>query len=448
MVKGALQNTPRFQALLILVKVDQNQSYSNLMIKQVKGLSDCDKRLVSELVYGTISNQIYLDYLLSHFIAGKKVDPWVKQLLLMSLFQFEFLDRIPEHAIFNESVKIAKSAGNEGIAKFVNAILRKIQRTDMSDLRELSDVKNMEDKISIRYSLPKWLVQFLEKQYDLETVDQLGKSLLYQSRVSARITGDMDRKEVIQQLSEEGIHVKKSQVSPYGIVGEKGFLAGSSLFKTGQLTIQDESSMLVAEALDIPKKAKILDACAAPGGKTLHMSSYLDEGKIDALDIHKHKLKLIQENAERLGQKEKIKTHLLDARNVSQEFGEETFDRILVDAPCSGLGLMRRKPDIKYSKTEEGMAALPKIQLDILNSCAPSLKKGGKLVYSTCTINKQENELVVQRFLDRHPDFEICALPFEERLAKSIHHHQLTLLPQDYGTDGFFICCMKRNEVK
>ena len=120
MVKGALQNTPRFQALLILVQVDQNQSYSNLMIKQVKGLSDCDKRLVSELVYGTISNQIYLDHLLSHFIAGKKVDPWVKQLLLMSLFQFEFLDRIPEHAIINESVKIAKSAGNEGIAKFVN----------------------------------------------------------------------------------------------------------------------------------------------------------------------------------------------------------------------------------------------------------------------------------------------------------------------------------------
>lgn len=447
-LKGSLQHTPRFQALLILVKIDQNQSYSNLMVKQVQGLSDCDRRLVSELVYGTIANKIYLDYLLAHFIAGKKVDPWVKQLLLMALFQFEFLNRIPEHAIINESVKIAKAAGNEGVAKFVNAILRKVQRTDMTPLRQLSDIADREEQISIRYSLPQWLVHFLSQQYGVETVERLGDSLTHPSRVSARITGDIERDTAIRQLTAEGITVEKSQVSPFGIVGEKGFLAGSSLFKNGQLTIQDESSMLVAEALDVPKMAHVLDACAAPGGKTVHIASYLDQGQIEALDIHPHKLKLIAENAERLHEQEKVQTHLLDARQVGEQFANESFDRILVDAPCSGLGLMRRKPDIKYTKKESDLENLPAIQLAILNACAPTLKKGGKLVYSTCTINKKENEEVVQQFLAEHPDFSVCELPFENRLEKSVHQHQLTLLPQDYGTDGFFICCMKRNEVE
>ena len=187
-------------------------------------------------------------------------------------------------------------------------------------------------------------------------------------------------------------------------------LRALNYFKQGKLTIQDETSQLVAPALEIQASDQVLDACAAPGGKTVHMASYLIDGKITALDLYNHKLLLIQENANRLGVADKIETKQLDARKVSETFGPDAFDKVLVDAPCSGIGLIRRKPDIKYNKDNADFASLQAVQLEILDSVCQSVRKDGIIVYSTCTIISEENTEVVQQFLATHPNFELVPL--------------------------------------
>lgn len=232
-----------------------------------------------------------------------------------------------------------------------------------------------------------------------------------------------------------------------GIVAEKGFLAGSTLFQQGRMTIQDESSMIVAPILDVQPGDKVLDACAAPGGKTTHIATYLDAkkgGEVLALDIHPHKVALIQENAERLQVEDVVRARQLDARDVAKVVPNETFDRILVDAPCSGIGLIRRKPDIKYQKTPQDFQNLPKIQLSILESVTPSLKSGGRLVYSTCTIMEEENEQVVNAFLANHPEFELVTPNVNEHVRPALANQMLTIYPQMYHTDGFFISCLQK----
>ena len=219
------------------------------------------------------------------------------------------------------------------------------------------------------------------------------------------------------------------------------------MFAYGLLTIQDESSMLVAPTLQLEASHQVLDACAAPGGKTTHIAMYLDAekgGKVTALDIHQHKVRLIDDNAKRLHVTDVVETKVMDARATDEAFPAESFDRILVDAPCSGLGLMRRKPDIKYNKTASDFTKLPEIQLDILNHAAPTLKPGGILVYSTCTIVSDENQNVVKQFLATHPEFEQASLAVSSVLDTSIQEDMLTLYPHSFMTDGFFISCLRK----
>ena len=296
--------------------------------------------------------------------------------------------------------------------------------------------------------MPQWLTERLVNQIGIDETRELGYSLFEPNHASGRI--DLQRisqEEAIAQLQEEGIDARPSEISPYGIVADKGFLAGSSLYRSGLLTIQDESSMLVAPALHIAPDHKVLDACAAPGGKTTHIASFLSAeagGKVTALDIHAHKVKLIEQNATRLDVASMVEARVLDARKVAEEFPAESFDRILVDAPCSGLGLMRRKPDIKYNKTAADFARLPVIQRAILESVAPTLKKSGIMVYSTCTILAEENQQVVAGFLADHPEFELHEIAVDPLVASSIKEGLLTIYPQDFMTDGFFISCLRK----
>lgn len=206
--------------------------------------------------------------------------------------------------------------------------------------------------------------------------------------------------EAIIQLNEEGYDVRKSKVASEGLICENGLPVHSKLFTDGLITVQDESSMLVAEAMQIKSGDQILDACAAPGGKTTHMATYLNgiDGMVTALDLNKNKLKKVRENAERLKVSSQIKAMQMDARKVNEKFSEQSFDKILVDAPCSGLGLMKRKPDIRYQKTLDDIYSLQTIQGDILNSVAPLLKEGGRLIYSTCTVTLKENNEVIETF--------------------------------------------------
>ena len=320
-------------------------------------------------------------------------------------------------------------------------MLRTLQRQGATDLSELTDpVEHLE----IAASFPRVLIDYLTPQLGFEKTSALAFSLLTPSHVSARVNPmKISQKGAVNALLEKGYDVEISPLAKAGIIGHKGFLAGSFLFKKGWLTIQDESSMLVAPALQLTPEMNVLDACAAPGGKTTHIAQLLTTGTVTALDLHPHKVKLIEENAERQLVAERVDAHVLDARFAHENFAPGTFDRVLVDAPCSGLGLMRRKPDIKYQKTPEDFLKLPQIQLDILESCAQTLKVEGIMIYSTCTLTKEENQGVVTAFLARHPEFRLEEVQVEGA-QRLVQDKMLQLLPQDFQTDGFFISCLKK----
>ncbi len=450
-IPKSMKKSVRYVALHALERVEKGGAYSNLLINDaiLKGqLSDKDARLLTGLVYGTISRQLLLDYYLSPFLKGaKKVDTWVRLLLRLSLFQLLYLDKVPAHAILNEATEIAKVRGNIGIGKFVNGVLRNVQRKGVPAVTEIADPL---ERLATEISMPVWLTEKFVQQIGSEQTLKLGLSLFEVSHVSARVDlQSVTREEAIATLSEDGIEAEKSIVSPFGIFAKKGFLAGSQLFRYGVLTVQDESSMLVAPALQVEKGMKVLDACAAPGGKTTHIATFLDAaagGKVTALDIHQQKVQLIKENAARLRVEDVVTTQQLDAREAHEEFAPASFDRILVDAPCSGLGLMRRKPDIKYQKQASDFTRLPTIQREILDSVAQTLKPGGLLIYSTCTILKEENQDVVESFLQDHPDFKLVPVVANELITSKLVDEMLTLYPQDFMTDGFFISCLKKEK--
>lgn len=447
-IPARVRKSVRYVALKTIERVYQGGAYSNLLLNEMintSNLNEKDSRLFTELVYGTISRKNLLDYYLNHYIKGKKVDNWVNTLLELSIYQLLYLDKIPDHAVIHEAVEIGKYRGNSGVGKFVNGVLRSFQREGIPSLEEIKDPL---ERLSIEISMPKWLTKKLVQQIGNEETRKLGLSLFEKSRVSGRInTKFITREQALKQLIEDGIEATESKVSSEGIVASKGYLAGNYLFESGCLTIQDESSMLVAPALQIEAHHQVLDACAAPGGKTTHIASFLEAdkgGKVVALDIHEHKINLIHTNAHRLKVEDVIQTQKLDAREVCNQFVPESFDRILVDAPCSGLGLMRRKPDIKYNKQPEDYCKLPDIQLAILESVSQTLKHLGILVYSTCTFNREENQDVIACFLKRHPEFVKIDIQLEKEVLSSVKDQELTLYPHQLMTDGFFICCMQK----
>ncbi|MBY5006428.1 16S rRNA (cytosine(967)-C(5))-methyltransferase RsmB [Streptococcus suis] len=430
------KETARGLALTTLLEVFDKGAYSNIALNQAlsqSDLSDKDKGLVTELVYGTLSRKITLEWYLAHVIEDRdKLDSWVYYLLLLSLYQLLYLDKIPNHAVVNEAVQLAKRG--KGTDKFVNAILRKILATDLPDP---ASIKRKNKRYSVQYSLPVWLVTKIIEEYGEERAQAIFASLLIRNKASVRVA-DINRLEEIKA----NLGAKLSQLSPIGLVKEQGHFAGTDYFKQGLLTVQDESSQLVAPTLDLQGEEQVLDACAAPGGKTCHMASYLTSGQVTALDLYDHKLTLIEENAQRLGVADRVRTRKLDATQVAEAFGPDRFDKILVDAPCSGIGLIRRKPDIRYNKDNQDFASLQAIQLQILDSVCQSLKKGGIITYSTCTIIGKENQEVIQAFLETHPDFEQVALTHP--CSDIVQEGCILITPELYGTDGFFIGQVRR----
>ena len=424
--------TARNLALKVLEDVFVNQAYSNIALnKHLKGsqLSATDKGLVTEIVYGTVARKLTLEWYLSHFIEDRdKLDSWLYVLLLMSVYQLQYLDKLPDHAVVHEAVEIAKSR-KKGSEKLVNAVLRRILREGLPDI---ANIKRKNKRDSIAYSLPVWLISKLKEEYGEERAQAIFESLLQRNKASIRVT-DLGRKDEIKAL----LGASDSLLAPTGLVKEQGHFASHDLFAEGAITIQDESSQLVAPTLAIEGEEQILDACSAPGGKTVHMASYLTNGHITALDLYDHKLELVEENAKRLGLADKITTKKLDATKVFETFGPDAFDKILVDAPCSGIGLIRRKPDIKYNKENADFENLQKIQLDILDSVCQSLRKGGIIAYSTCTIMAKENFEVVEKFLASHPNFEQVLLDHERK--DIVKDGCILITPELYESDGFFI---------
>lgn len=447
MANKLLNNNPRYLATQILNQVLNGSGYSNVLINQYLTqyqLVSADQRLLVQLVYGVLQHKLTLDYFLEKYLQQQKhLQTWVRNLLRISVYQMRYLDRIPERAIFYEATQIAKIIGGQKVAGLITAVLRNLQRDGWMTFDKLDKQK----RLSIEYSVPQWIIKRLVKQVGLEKTTQILISLNQPPKTSIRVnTAKISRSELQQQLEHDNFQVHPSAVSPVGLVIDQGSIIHSQWFQAGYCTVQDESSMLVAPALQAQDNSQILDACAAPGGKTTHLATYIQsgEGQVTALDLHANKLRLIEQNAHRLGVAEQITTLAMDARQVSQQFAPQTFERILVDAPCSGLGLLRRKPEIRYTKQESDLFDLAAIQLAILEAVDPLLTAGGLLVYSTCTIFEPENQQVIAKFLQNHPEYTAVKVQTDLALTK-IHRGQFVqIYPDDYETDGFFIAALKK----
>lgn len=435
-------------ALDILESVEKKQAYSNLLLNNLINkyqLSKADSGLLTEISYGTIQRKITLDYFLKPYIKNpRKTQSWVINLLRMSVYQMVYLDKIPDHAILFEAVEIAKKRGHKGITSMVNGVLRNIQRNGVSSFDRIQDEK---ERLAIETSHPIWLVKRWIEQFGYEKAKDMCEMNLTAPLQTARVNvKKISRNELIPILREEGFDVEASEIVPEAIVCYQGNLAHSESYKLGFLSIQDESSMLVAHALGASKNDVVLDTCAAPGGKTTHIAEGLTTGQVYALDLHEHKIKLIQDQAHRLGLRN-IKTKAEDSRNVQEIFNKEGFDRILVDAPCSGLGVLRRKPDVKYTKTKDDISNLSTIQSQLLDAAAPLLKPGGRLIYSTCTVDREENDQVAASFLEHHPEFERDETLKErmpEAIVPYIEENMLQVFPQYFSSDGFFIASFRK----
>ncbi|QFT88820.1 Ribosomal RNA small subunit methyltransferase B [Bacillus sp. THAF10] len=436
-------------ALEALLSIEKNQAYSNLLLNnylESGKLNKKDAGLFTELVYGTIQRSITLDYILAPYIQKqKKLQDWVKVLLRMTVYQMVYLDKIPERAAIFEAVEIAKTRGHKGVAAVVNGVLRSFQRNGAPDFSVITDDA---ERLSVTTSHPKWLVEKWIAQYGVEETENMGKMNLVAPFQTARVnTTKANVEEVLDMLLEEGFSVQAGEIAEESIVSLKGNMVFSDTYKKGYISIQDESSMLVGKALGVENSDNIYDCCAAPGGKSTHIAELLQgSGSVVSTDLHDHKVKLIKDQAKRLGLSN-LTAQSLDSRNATKVFTKESFDKVLVDAPCSGFGVIRRKPDLKYSKTYKDIEQLASIQLAILNEVAPLVKKGGTLVYSTCTIDKEENADVVQQFLEKNSDFEIDVtlkdlLP--KKVSPLVKDGMLQLLPHHFGTDGFFIARLRK----
>lgn len=431
-----MKTNARELALEALISIEKEGAYSNLLINQLlakhKDIDGRDRALFTEIVYGTIQHQRWIDFHLAPFLSkGKKLDSWVKQLLRLSVYQFLFLDRVPSRAVVHESVEIAKRRGHRGISGMVNGVLRNFLRSEKPSLEEITDTV---ERLAIHTSHPTWLVQRWVRQYGWDVAQRICAENNLPAKVTVRVnTLKASRAEVIERLAVEGFKLEEIEELDSGLrlVEGQGNLAHTKAYQEGLFTIQGESSMHITPLLDPKPGMKVLDACAAPGGKTTHIAEYMqNEGRIIANDLHVHKERLIQEQVQRLGISN-VETMVRDARRLPEQFQAE-FDRILIDAPCSGFGVIRRKPDLKWSKTEKDIGQIAAVQKEILEALAPLLKKGGSLVYSTCTMEEEENDAVIQTFLENHPSF------------KQVEGSTKQILPHDYHSDGFYMTKIER----
>lgn len=447
--------TAREVALDILIAVEEHRAYSNLLLNDAlkkANLSPRDRGLLTELVYGTIQRRNTLDWILNGLVKKgvPSLEMWVRQLLRMGVYQLRYLDRIPPRAAVHETVQIAKRKGHKGIAGLVNGVLRSYLRR--KEEWKLPDSPSTVKERALLTSHPEWMVKRFWEVYGPEEAEALLRANNRPPLVSLRINPlKVGRDELIRYLSGEypEAGIRPSEISPQGIVFRGGGNpALHPKHREGWFTIQDESSMLVAEVVDPRPGQRGWDACAAPGGKTTHLAERMeDNGYLLACDIHPHKVQLIEEQVRRLGLTV-VEAIQADARELPGT-GREPFDFVLLDAPCSGLGVIRRKPDIKWSKKPSEVEALVRLQRQLLESAARMVAPGGVLVYSTCTMEPRENEEQVEHFLRQHPEFEADGgladkLPPVVRKRVISGKGWIQILPHHFDSDGFFIARMIR----
>ena len=438
--------TARQAAVEILLQVLKDGAYTNIAINKYlrsHALPDVERRLLTELVYGTIKALGTIDWYLTQCVTRPlaKIEAPILNVLRLGVYQLCYMDKIPSAAAVNEAVKLARLYSHEGSAKFVNGVLRGFLRKK-DELEFPSEEEDEAGYLALKLLHPRWLVKKWLQQFGREATEKLCAFNNTPAPVCLRVnTLVADREALMHDLRAAGAEVRASLWSKDGIVCDKLPALNDVFAKLKRdFYIQDESSMLVAEILSPKPGERVVDMCSAPGGKTTHVAQVMgDQGEIFAGDIHEHKIKLIEENANRLGITI-IKAQQRDA-SVFDEFLAGKADRVLVDAPCSGLGVLRRRAEARWRKTRADIRPLPKLQLQILENGARYVKEKGLLVYSTCTIEPSENHYVVAAFLEKHPDWEYAGVkhPISGKLLD-----ELQLLPHVDGIDGFFICALRR----
>ena len=443
-------------ALKILYKIDVDNAYSNIvldeMIKQNKNnLNEKDIGLISEIVYGVTTWRLTLDTIIKKYskIRLKKISPWILNILRMSIYQIVFLDKIPKSAAVNEGVNLSKRYGHKSSSGFVNAILRKVTK---QDYEELFNIENVEERISKIYSIPEWIIEELKQEgMEINKIEDICKNSNIRPKVSIRVNTLKTTKEKLKnRLLEKQINVEDGILEDFLILDKAKNIENMEEFKEGLFTVQDEAAGLTALILNPKKEEKILDACSSPGGKTTYIAQIVDNNaEIEAWDLHESRIKLVEQNANRLGI-DIIKTKVNDATKYKEEYFEK-FDKILLDVPCLGLGVLKRKPDIKWQRNQDDINTISKIQYEILNICSNYLKQGGELVYSTCSILNSENKEIIFKFLENNSNFKIKEIEILQDKNKTNNYFKKYIVDnkfiqvyQNEKTDGFFICKLKK----
>lgn len=437
-------------ALRSLLAICKDEGYSNIVVSQAiqkYKMEDRDRRFYTELVYGTLRYINYLDWIVSKISTRKlnKLDPLCLAIVRLGLYQIFGMTKVPESAACNESVKLATRLGNKGMAGFVNAMLRSSLRR-----RQEFSIPTMEENpllhLTMTYHQQDWLVKAWIKEYGLAETEALCRYFDSIPVLCLRTnTARVSRDELIAQLAEEGIQAEKAAYAPEGVyLPEIPNIGSVKALKKGLAIIQDEPSQLVAHVLDPQPHELIFDVCAAPGGKTTHIAALGGSTcTVYGGDIYEHKLRLIESNAKHLGLAN-VRTILQNACTIGQSYAGRA-DRVLVDAPCSGLGVLRHKIDLRWRKKPSDLRTLPVLQKRILDSASQCVKPGGVLVYSTCTMHDEENIQIVRQFLQDHGDFH---LENAADFCRLLNHDGpcIQLLPQRDHLDGFFIARMRRGE--
>ena len=434
-------------ALKTLYKIEKEEAYSNIALDQIikenkNKINERDIGFISEIVYGVTSWKLTLDEIIKKYsnIRLKKISPWILNILRMGIYQIVFLDKVPKSAAVNESVNLAKRYGHKASSNFVNAILRKV---DKKDYNELSEINNPIERISKTTSMPVWMIEELLKENDIEKVEEICKASNIKPKVTIRVNKLKTNKETLKKLLEDrNIIVHEAKLENFLILEKAKNIEQLDLFKEGYFTVQDEGAGFIAEIVDPKPDEVVLDACSSPGGKTTYMAELMkDKGKIIAWDLHPHRVKLVEENANRLGI-HMIKAECQDATVYKEEY-KEKFDKILLDVPCLGIGVLKRKPDIKWKRKQEDILEITQIQQEILQTCSKYLKSNGQMIYSTCSIFYEENDKIVEKFLEKNGDFTYAKMEIPETTYSVKNSHKIQLY-QGEETDGFFICKLQK----
>jgi len=446
----------RNAALKAVFEILENGAYTNIAINNLlkeTNFSPLERSFITEIVYGTIKNKNTLEWIRDKFVNLKKIDPWINYIILTGIYQLVYLDKVPVSAACNESVNLAKKHGNPGSVKFVNGVLRNISRNlDNISYPDIQDDPILH--ISVVYSHPKWLIKRWVDEYGIEDTIALCKHNNSKSPNTIRVnTLKIKVDELMTLLIDQGIDVKKTLYAPEGLeIANFGQIDKIDAFTQGLFTMQDEASMLVAGCLNPTPNSTIIDACAAPGSKTTHLAQITgDKSTTLAFDIHNHKLRLIEQNAKKLGINS-IQIQNQEAQKIGELFANK-IDYLLLDVPCSGLGVLRRRADLRWRKDKQQIKELSKLQLEIIEGAAKSLKPGGILVYSTCTMTHEENLNVVEKFLKNSRGFSFDSLlPYlpneltkDHLLQQTAQTGYIQILPQTHNMDGFFIARIIRN---